>query len=324
MSLNHFTFSFANLDGIGTLAEALLSIPSSMTWTAQKASAHRTAKDGWELLMPGHLVLTFTLKNVWSRISWPAPAAVAAAHASSWCATNWYGGKILGHPLMAHWQVWSVPSSDCCISTSCEGTTCNQLAPSDLHASHAKLSRTESRHRKTEAIASSVCGKWIVGSFINHTCSCSDKSEDAGTSKVSRVQLGCFNSLAGAPRVAQQVTYRFARKWSPSKLGNGTFGLHFLAVFGAFKMHCNAWSEKCFDTPACTKFEGGISISESIHKTNQTGHTSFGSSSFGAASTLDSAFGALRWWLWEILYGEYGEYVWPNTSTTLSKQGPRC
>jgi BRCT domain type II-containing protein len=74
-------------------------------------------------------------------------------------------------------------------------------------------------------------------------------------------------------------------------------------------MHCNAWSEKCFDTPACTKFEGGISISESIHKTNQTGHTSFGSSSFGAASTLDSAFGALRWWLWEILYGEYGEYV---------------
>ena len=74
-------------------------------------------------------------------------------------------------------------------------------------------------------------------------------------------------------------------------------------------MHCNAWSEKCFDTPACTKFEGGISISESIHKTNQTGHTSFGSSSFGAASTLDSAFGALRWWLWEILYGKYGEYV---------------
>ena len=64
-----------------------------------------------------------------------------------------------------------------------------------------------------------------------------------------------------------------------------------------------------FDTPACTKFEGGISISESIRKTNQTGHTSFGSSSFGAASTLDSAFGALRWWLWEILYGEYGEYV---------------
>ena len=91
-------------------------------------------------------------------------------------------------------------------------TTCNQLAPSDLHASHAKLSHTESRHRKTEAIASSVCGKWIVGSFINPTCSCSDKSEDAGTSKVSRVQLGCFNSLAGAPRVAQQVTYRFARK----------------------------------------------------------------------------------------------------------------
>ena len=35
-----------------------------------------------------------------------------------------------------------------------------------------------------------------------------------------------------------------------------------------------------------------ISISDSIHKTNQTGHTNFGSSSFGA-SDLDSVFEVL-------------------------------
>ena len=92
------------------------------------------------------------------------------------------------------------------------------------------------------------------------------------------MQLVCFNSLAGTPKVAQQVTYRFARNRSHSKLRTGTFCLDFLASFGAFKMHCNAWSRNSFETPACTKFEGWISISESIHKTNQTGHTNFESS----------------------------------------------
>ena len=57
-------------------------------------------------------------------------------------------------------------------------------------------------------------------------------------------------------------------------------------------MHSYAWSRNSFDAAACTKFESWISISDSIHKTNQTGHTNFGSSSFGA-SDLDSAFEAL-------------------------------
>ena len=82
-------------------------------------------------------------------------------------------------------------------------------------------------------------------------------------------------------------------------------------------MHCNAWSEKCFDTPACTKFEGWISISESIHKTNQTGHTSFGSSSFGAASTLDSAFGALRVAMGDIIWGIWGICLTKHVHYTL-------